>query len=156
MDYHAPGRHLLLDRVVTIAYRNTRQRETSREIPGYAPELVENRKFYADKISERPDAKIHGRRQTLVPIVVEDGGILGAHAQAFLRSLAERAVLQGRRIRAQARYPGGTILKSDGATRVSLWVQRWKRHISSWLHLSLSRQLLRLFCPQQAATDIYS
>ena len=96
LDYHAPGRHLLLDGVVTTAYKNTRQRE-AREIPGYAAKLVEDKKFYADKISERPTAKIHGGRHTLVPFAVEDGGKLGAHAQAFLRSLAERAVRQGRR-----------------------------------------------------------
>ncbi len=32
LDYHAPGRHLLLDVVVTTIYKNTRQRET-RKIP---------------------------------------------------------------------------------------------------------------------------
>jgi hypothetical protein len=99
LDYHAPGRHLLLDGVVTTAYKNTRQRE-AREIPGYAAKLVEDKKFYADKISERPTAKIHGGRHTLVPFAVEDGGNLGAHAHAFLRSLAERVVRQGRRSRA--------------------------------------------------------
>ena len=36
MDYHAPGRHLLLDGVFTTAYMYTRQRET-REIPGMQP-----------------------------------------------------------------------------------------------------------------------
>ena len=155
LDYHALERHLLLDGVVTTAYMNTRQRET-REIPGYAAKLVEDRKFYADEVSERPVAKIHGGRHTLVPFAVEDGGRLGAHAQAFLRSLVERAVRQGRRSRAQTRGPGKTVLMSDGATQVSLWVHRWQRHISSWLHLSLSWQLLRLFCPLQAAADIYS
>ena len=93
----------------------------------------------------------------MVSFAVEDGGRLGAHAHAFLRSLAERAVRQGRRSRAQARGPGGMVLRSDGVTQVSLWVRRWQRHISSWLHLSLSRQLLiRLFCPQRAAEDICS
>ena len=82
LDYHAPGRHLLLDGVVTIAYRNTRQRET-REIPGYVAKLVEDKKFYADKISERPAAKIHGGRHTLVPFAIEDCGRLGAHAHAL-------------------------------------------------------------------------
>ncbi len=28
LDYHAPGRHLILDGVVTTVYMNTRQRET--------------------------------------------------------------------------------------------------------------------------------
>ena len=107
MDYHAPGRHLLLDGVVTTAYMNTRQRKTW-EIPGYATKLVEDNKFSADKISEQPAAMIHGGRHTLVPFAVEDGGRLGAHAQAFLRSLAELALRQGRRSRAQARGPVGT------------------------------------------------
>ncbi len=35
--------------------------------------------------------------------------------------------------------PSGALARSDGATHVSLWVQRWQRHISSWLHLSLSQ-----------------
>ena len=48
------------------------------------------------------------------------------------------------------------VLRSDGATHVSLWIERWQRHIPSWLHLSLSRQLLRLFRPRQAAEDIFS
>jgi hypothetical protein len=141
-DYHAPGRHFLLDDVVTIAYINTRQRET-REIPGYAAKLLEDRKFYADKTSERPAAKFHGGRHTLVPFAVEDGGRLGAHAQTFLRSLAEHVVRQCRS-RAHARDPNGTVLRSDGATHVSQWVQIWHCHISSWVHLSLSRRL-RLF-----------
>ena len=104
------------------------------------------RKFYADKASERPVARIHGGLHTLIHFAVEDwGGGLGAHAQAFLHTLAERAVRQGRRSRARLRDPGGNVLRSDGATRLSLRVQSWQRHISSWLHLSLSRRLLRLF-----------
>jgi len=121
LDYHDPGQHLLLDGVVTTAYMNTRQRET-REIPGYAAKMVENRKFYADKTSERPAAKIHGGRHTLVRFEVEDGGIFGAHAHAFLRSHAERAVHQGRRSRAHACDPIGTVLRSDGATQLFMWV----------------------------------
>ncbi len=41
LDFHALGRHLLLDGVVTTMYRNTRQRETG-EIPGYAAKLVDD------------------------------------------------------------------------------------------------------------------
>ena len=155
LGFYAHGRHLLLDGVVTTVYRNTKLRETT-EVHGYAAKLVEDRKFYADKASEQPVARIHGGRHTLVPFAVEDGGRLGAHAHAFLHTLAERAVRQGRRSRAQLRDLGGNVLRSDGATQVSLWVQRWQRHISSWLHLSLSRQLLRLFCPQQVAEDFYT
>ncbi len=155
LDYHALGRHLLLDGVVTSVYRNTRQRETG-DIPGFAAKLVEDRKFYADKTFGRPVARIHGGLHTPVPFAVEDGGRLGAHAQAFLRVLAERAVRQGRRSHPPMCDPSGAVVRGDGATHVSLWVQRWQRHISSWLHLSLSRQLLRLFSPQLAGADLYS
>ena len=109
-----------MDGVVTTAYMNTRQRET-REIPRYEVKLVEDKKFYADKISEQRAAMIHGGRHTcLVPFAVEDSGKLGAHAQTFLRSLAERVVRKRWRSRAHARGPGGTVLRSDGATHVSL------------------------------------
>ena len=37
---------------------NTKLRETT-EVPGYAAKLVEDRKFYADKSSERLVARIH-------------------------------------------------------------------------------------------------
>jgi len=155
LDFYAPGRHLLLDGVVTTVYKNTRLRETT-QVTEYAAKLVEDRKFYADKTSERHVARIHGGLHTLIPFAVEDGGRLGAHAQAFLCTLAERAVRQGWRSRAQLRGPGGNVLRSDGATQVSQRVQRWQRHISSWLHLSLSMQLLILFCPQQTAEDFYT
>jgi len=79
LDYHAPGKHLMLDGVVTTVYMNTRQKETG-EIPGYAAKLVEDMKFYANKTSERLVARIHGGLHTLVPFAVEDGGRLGAHA----------------------------------------------------------------------------
>jgi hypothetical protein len=82
--------------------------------------MEEDKKFYADKTCERPIAKIHGGRHTLVPFAVEDGGRLGAHAQSFLRTLAERAVRQGRMSRAPSRDLNGAILRSDGATQVSL------------------------------------
>ena len=79
LDYHAHGHHLLLDRVVTTGYMNTRQREMG-VIPGYAAKLVEDKKFYADKTSARPVGRIHGGKHTLVPFAIEDGGRLGAHA----------------------------------------------------------------------------
>ena len=91
LDFYAPGRRLLLDGVVTTVYMNTRLWETT-EVPRYAAKLVEDRKFYADKTSERPVARIYGGRHTLIPFAVEDGGRLGAHAHAFLHTLAERVV----------------------------------------------------------------
>jgi len=129
----------------------------SGEIPGYAAKLVEDKNFYADKTSERPVAMIHGEEHTLVPfITIEDGGCMGAHAQAFLRTLAKRVVRQGRRSRAPSRDRGGSVLRSDWATQVSLWVERWQRHILSWLHLSLLKQFLRLSRSLKAAEDIFS
>ena len=99
LDFYAHGCHLLLDGVVITVYRNTRLRETT-GVPGYAAKLVEDRKFYADKALEWRVARIHGGRHTRIPFAVEDGGRLGAHAHAFLHTLAEWAVRQGRRSRA--------------------------------------------------------
>jgi len=118
-------------------------------ILGYAAKLVEFRTLYDDRISERLDAKIHGGRHTLVQFAVEDGGWLGAHA------LSVRAVRKGRRSRNPSRDPRGGI-RSDGPPQVSLWGQRWQRHISTWLHLTQSMQLLMLFSPHQAANAIFS
>ncbi len=83
LDFYAPRRHLLQDWVVTTVYMNTRLRETT-EVPGYAAKFIEEKKFYADKASERPVARIYGGLHTLIPFAVEDGRRLGAHAQAFL------------------------------------------------------------------------
>ena len=121
LDYTSPGKHLLLEGVVTTVYMNTRQWET-RGIPWYAAKLVEDKKSYADKSSERPVAWIHGGRHTLVYFALNDGGRLGAHAHFFLRALAERAVSQGRKSRPTTCDPNGVILCSDGASDVSLWV----------------------------------
>ena len=112
--------------------------------------------FYVEKSSERPVARIHGGLHTLVPFAVEDGGRLGAHAQAFLRTLAERTIRQGRKSRPSSLDPSGIVVHGAGATHMSLWIKRWQRHISTCLHLSLSRQLLRLFCPQHAEEGFFS
>ena len=31
--------------------------------------------------------------------------------------------------------------------QVSLWMQRWQNRLSTWLHVSLSQQILRLYRP---------
>jgi hypothetical protein len=155
LDYIAPGKQLQLDGVVTTVSRNTRMSETT-TIPGFATKLVEDKKLYTDKTSERPVTAIHRGRHTLILFAMEDGGRLGAHAQSFLCFLARRAVHQGRRSRAPSRDLSGAILRGDGATQVSLWVHRWQRHIAAWMYLSLSRQLLRIFCPHQVAESIFS
>ena len=79
LDYHVPGKHLLLDGVVITAYKNTRHMET-KTIHGDTAKMVEDTKLYADMTSERQVARIHGGRHTLVPFAVEDGGRLGTHA----------------------------------------------------------------------------
>ena len=109
LGYHAPGNRLSPDGVDTTAYKNTRQRET-RTILGYATKMAEERKLYADKTSERPVARIHGGRHTLVLSAVEDGGRPGAHAHFFMRTLAERAVRQGRNSCTPSRDLNGAIL----------------------------------------------
>ena len=67
LDFYSPGHHLLMDGVVTTTYKNARQRETG-GIPGYATKLVEDRKFYADKTSERLVARIHGGSTPWYPL----------------------------------------------------------------------------------------
>ena len=83
----------------------------------------------------------HGGDHVLVPFAMEDGGILGAHAQALLKTLAEHAVSDGRYSSPDSRTP------LSPAMQVSLWTQRWQHRLSSWLHSSLSQQLLRLHRP---------
>ena len=63
LDFYAPGRHLLLDGVVTTVYMNTRLREAT-EVPGYATKLVEVRMFYADKASDGAAGCADPRRTT--------------------------------------------------------------------------------------------
>jgi len=119
LDYVAPGKHLLLDGVVTNTYRNTRVRET-RSIPGYTSKLVEDKKLYADMTSERSVSTSHGGRHILVSFAVEGGGRLGAHAQSFLYSLEERVVSLGRRSRAPFRYPSVLVGPDRDGSATSL------------------------------------
>ena len=65
----------------------------------------------------------------------------GAHGLAFLKALAEHAVSVGKL------PPHSDFDKVSPGMLVSLWVQRWLTGLSSWLHVSLSRQLLRLYKP---------
>ena len=81
----------MLNGMVNTACKNTRHKET-KTIPRYIAKLAEYKKLYADKIFERPAAKIYGGRYILVPFAVENGGRLGAHAKSVLRSRDERAV----------------------------------------------------------------
>ena len=81
---------------------------------------------------------------------MEDGGRLGAHAQALLRSFATLAVEKGRRpLRA---YRDSS---SSSPTLASLWVQRWQQRLSTWMHLALSKQVLRILCPDAASRQSF-
>ena len=95
LDVFADGRHLVIDAVMTTVYRNT-VREKVATVPGFAAKQAEDRKFLADKTSTQPISVVHGGPHILVPFTIEDGGRLGAHAQALLRSLATMALGKGR------------------------------------------------------------
>ncbi len=112
--------------------------------------LDEDRKFYADKSSVEPVANVHGGPHTLVPFALEDGGRLGAHAQALLRSFAALAIEERRR--PPLAYRNSTF---SAPTLASLWVQRWQQRLSTWMHLALSKQVLRILCPNIAARQSY-
>ena len=95
LDFAAEGRYLIFDGVVTTVYRNSILSRVA-VVPGYAAKMVEDKKFKADSDSLRPLASIVGGRPTLVPFAMEDGGRLGAHAQAALGILAQYVVAKGR------------------------------------------------------------
>ena len=140
LNFFGLDRHLVIDAVVSTVYRNCILQEAS-TVPGYAAKQAEDRKLLADKNSAAPVSTMHGGDHVFVPFSVEDGGRIGAHGLALLKALAEHAVSSGK-------FPLHTGY--DNATPgmlVSLWVQRWQSSISSWLHVTLSRQLLRMYKP---------
>ena len=107
-------------------------------ILGYAAKQVEDRKSktYAD--SPHPVPARHGGRHTLVPFAMEDGGRIGAHGQATLSMLVGYAVAKGKLPPLPAR--AAPLLPPEA---VAMWVRRWQQRMSVWLHLTLSRQVLR-------------
>ncbi len=115
-------------------------------IPGYAAKQTEKKKFLADMTSRQPIAAMHGGPHILVPFAIEDGGRLGAHAQALLRALATSALAKGR-------TPpfAKSVEDMTHPMLVSRWVRRWYHRISSWLHLAISRHVVRLLCPVLSA-----
>ena len=141
LDFFADGRHLVIDVVITTTYKNI-VLERVATVPGYAAKQGEDRKFMADKTSRQPISAMHGGPHILVPLVIEDGGRLGSHAQALLRSLAASALAKGR----TPPFAKG-IEEMTHPMLVSLWVRRWQQRISSWLHLAISRHVVRLLCP---------
>ena len=85
-----------------------------------------------------------------MPFALEDGGRLGAHAQALLRSFAALAIEKGRR--PPLAYRDSPFC---APTLASLWVQRCQQRLSTWMHLALSKQVLRILCPDVAARESY-
>ena len=145
LDFFADGRHLVIDAVMTIVYRNATLEKVA-TVPGFAAKQAEDRKFRADKTSSQPISAAHGGPHILVPFAVEDGGRLGAHAQALLRALASTALANGR----SPPFARG-VDKITHNMQISLWTRRWQQRLSAWVHLSISRHAMRLLCPAVAA-----
>jgi len=87
---------------------------------------AEDRKLYADKSSVEHVSIVHGGPHIMVPFALEDGGRLGAHAQALLRSFAALAIEKGRRPSFAYRDSS-----SSAPTLASRWVQRWQQRLST-------------------------
>ena len=118
---------------------------------GYAAKLVEDRKFKKDANSPQPVAVAAGGRPIFVPFAMEDGGRLGSHAHATLKLLAEYAEGKGR-LPPRAQHVAPPLPPAA----VALWIRRWHHRLSAWLHLTLSRQVLRYLAPSLAAGVRYS
>ena len=74
---------------------------------------------------------------------MEDGGTLGAHAHALLKTLAEHAVSAGRYSSPDSRSP----LSPAPHAGVTLDAALAEYRLSTWLHVSLAQQILRLYRP---------
>ena len=149
LNFYGLGRHLVIDVVLCTVYRNVTLAQTC-SIPGYAAKMAEDRKFYNDKKSSHPVSSKYGGDHVLVPFAMEDGGTLGAHALALLKQLAEFAVSHGSFCSPGSRAP------LTAPMQVSLWVQRWQHRLSTWLHVTLSQQLLRMYHPDGALSAVLS
>ena len=119
LDFAEGGRHLVIDGVVTIVYRNSVMSKVVM-IPGFAAKHVEDKKFKADKDSLYPMSVVHGGCQRLIPFAMEDGGRIGAHGQAALRMLAEYAIAKGKLPLMSAR--AAPLLPPEAVAR---WTRRW-------------------------------
>ena len=97
----------------------------TRLIPGHVAKLAEDKKFKADELSSQPVSCKHGGDHVFVPFAMEDGGTLGAHAHALLKTLAEHAVSAGRHSSPDSRSPLSPPMQ------VSLWMQRWQNRLST-------------------------
>ena len=137
--YGLLGRHLVIDVVLCTVYRNVTLAQTC-SIPGYAAKMYYGR---GSEVLQRQEVFTSGVQQVwgnhvFVPFAMEDGGTLGAHALALLKQLAEFAVSRGCFCSPDSRAP------LTAPMQVSLWMQRWQHRLSTWLHVTLSQQLLRM------------
>ena len=124
LNFYGPGRHLVIDVVISTVYRNTILSVTSL-IPGHVAKLAEDKKFKADdEMSSQPVSCKHGGDHVFVPFAMEDGGTLGAHAHALLKTPAEHAVSAGRCSSPDSLSP------LSPSMQVSLWMQRWQHRLS--------------------------
>ena len=130
---------------MTTVYRNTVLEKVA-TVPGFAARQAEDRKFLADRTSTQPISAVHGGPHILVPFAIEDGGRLGSHAQALLRSLATTALNKGRTPPFARR-----VEKLTHNMHISLWVRRWQQRLSAWVHLAISRHTVRPLCPRVAS-----
>ena len=119
LDFFADERHLVIDAVVTTLYRNTVHQQVA-NILEYAAKQAEGRKFLADMTSTQPIAASNGGQYVLVPFAMEDGGRLGAHAQALLMAMASSAITKGRTPPMARR-----MVDSAHSVHVSMWVRLW-------------------------------
>ena len=152
LDIAEGGRHLVLDGVVTTIYKNTILSKVA-AIPVFAAKQVEVGKFKADADALHLVSSLHGgRHRLIIPIAMEDGGRIGAHGMAALRMLAKYAVAKGKLPHVSAR---AAPLSPPEAT-VAMWSRRWQQTLSVWLHLTLSRQVLRYLAPSVDVVATYS
>ena len=123
MDFFADGRSTVVDAVMTIVFRNTVLEKVA-TVPGYAAKQAEDRNFLADRTSRQPIYAVNGGPHILVPFAIEDGGRLGAHAQALLRALATASLTKGR----TPPFAKGAEQMTHNML-VSLWVRRWQQRL---------------------------
>ena len=88
---------------------------------------------------------------------MEDGILLGAHAHAFLLGLPRMVVQRNKHYRPLMLLDSvGELAKGEKTTtQINLRVQRWHMRLSSWLHVTLSRQLLRMHCSHSTAAACF-
>ena len=120
LDFTEPGRDLILDGVVTNIYIHSFLSRVA-VVPGFAAKKVEDTKFKADQISAHLVSAANGGRHTFVPLVIEDGGMIGAHGQVVLRMLADHAAARGT-------FPPKprNAAPPSPPVAVSLWVRMWQ------------------------------